>query len=149
MSPVVLLGTGFSATMPPLSTLTSWLQFRSAVGDARVVCHTLPLQEANAPTHQAAYGNDRFSSQALSLMRSTFGEGTVAVTVGTGTSANVLGLAAARALPGAPAPLPRGRGCGIVCARFAHMAVDETGAPEEFLGAKLLTVNNASGKVYS
>ena len=53
-----------------------------------------------------------------------------------GTGANVMALAA----------LIRPADC-IVCSQWAHIAVDETGAPERVLGSKLLTVASADGKI--
>ena len=86
--------------------------------------------------HCVGYGDDPFTESAAVRFREAFGEDVRVYFVFTGTGANVLGL---RAL------------CSphqsILCSSCSHLNVDECGAPENFIGAKLLTVRTGDGKL--
>jgi threonine aldolase len=86
--------------------------------------------------HALAYGSDEWTSEAEARFRDLFGPDTRALLVWNGTGANVMSLAA----------MIRPADC-VVCTRWAHVAVDETGAPERILGSKLLTLPSADGKL--
>jgi len=93
------------------------------------------LEAANRG-HAVGYGDDPHTERALGLLRSTFGPSSRSFLVWNGTGANVMALAAALR-PWEAA----------VCAETAHIAVDETGAPERVAGVKLLTVPTMDGKL--
>ncbi|WP_323958552.1 threonine aldolase [Arthrobacter sp. JZ12] len=86
--------------------------------------------------HQVAYGDDDYTRRLQELMQEHFGEGTRAYPVFNGTGANVLGLQSL---------LPRWG--AVICARTAHINVDENGAPERIGGMKLLAVATPDGKL--
>jgi len=91
---------------------------------------------ANDGGHSPAYGLDRWTVDAHRLLTDHFGEGTEVYFAFNGTGANVVGLQS----------LLRSHQA-VVCAEGAHIDVDECGAPERFLGSKLLTVATADGKL--
>jgi threonine aldolase len=93
------------------------------------------IATANAG-HVRAYGDDPWTRAMEERFREHFGANARAFAVWNGTSANVLSLAAFLR------PFE-----AVVCAEHAHLAVDECGAPERFLGSKLLTVRTADGKL--
>ncbi len=93
------------------------------------------LVQANVG-HALAYGSDAWTVEAEARFRDLFGPASQALLVWNGTGANVMALAA----------LIRPADC-IVCSQWAHIAVDETGAPERILGSKLLTLPSADGKI--
>ncbi|MBK0422150.1 threonine aldolase [Leucobacter sp. CSA2] len=86
--------------------------------------------------HAPAYGGDDWTARFRELAQRLFGEGTEAFPVLNGTGANVLALQAAAPRWGA-----------VICASAAHIAVDETGAPEKTGGLKLLPVATPDGKL--
>ncbi|GAB3541317.1 low specificity L-threonine aldolase [Arthrobacter tecti] len=86
--------------------------------------------------HQVAYGEDVYTSRLGELMVEHFGDGTLAYPVFNGTGANVLGLQSL---------LPRWG--AVICAKTAHINVDENGAPERVGGMKLLAVATPDGKL--
>ncbi len=86
--------------------------------------------------HALAYGADRWTAEAEERFRDLFGPTSSSLLVWNGTGANVLALAS----------MIRPADC-VVCSSWAHIAVDETGAPERALGAKLLTLASTDGKL--
>ena len=86
--------------------------------------------------HAPAYGNDQWTARFADIARELFGSDTEAFPVFNGTGANVLSLQAA---------LPRWG--AVVCAKSAHINVDEGGAPEKVAGLKLLSVPTTDGKL--
>ncbi len=90
---------------------------------------------ANAD-HAVAYGADPWTARAQELIRGHFGEHAHCFLVWNGTGANVTIL---RAM------------CrpwhAVVCAASAHVNVDESGAPEFHVGAKLLDLPTPDGKL--
>lgn len=86
--------------------------------------------------HALAYGSDRWTSEALERFRDLFGPQSEAFLVWNGTGANVMALAT----------MVRPADC-VVCTEWAHIAVDEAGAPERALGAKLLTLPTPTAKL--
>jgi threonine aldolase len=85
--------------------------------------------------HAAAYGGDPWTARAQQRFREHFGAGAHAFPVFNGTGANVLCLEALTQ------PWQ-----GVVCARSAHLNVDECGAPER-AGRKLLVVDTPDGRL--
>lgn len=86
--------------------------------------------------HQSSYGNDAYTARLQEVVRQHFGETAQAWPVFNGTGANVTGLQSA---------LPRWG--AVVCARTAHINVDEGGAPERIGGFKLYSVPTPDGKL--
>lgn len=86
--------------------------------------------------HALAYGADAWTAEAEARFRDLFGPSTSSLLVWNGTGANVMALAALVR----PAD-------SVVCSQWAHIAVDETGAPERVLGAKLQTLPTTDGKL--
>lgn len=76
-----------------------------------------------------AYGADEATGQAVGALRAMFGAGTEVFFVATGTAANTLGLASLT-----------NRHERILCEQFAHLANDESTAPEHLTGCRLVTI---------
>ena len=85
--------------------------------------------------HAAAYGDDPWTARALQRFREHFGPSARAFPVFNGTAANVLSIETLTQPWQA-----------VICARTAHLHVDECGAPER-AGRKLLVVDTPDGKV--
>jgi threonine aldolase len=93
------------------------------------------VSEANAG-FEKSYGNDRYTAEAAELAKIQFGERAEFYPVLTGTGANVTALASVIM------PFQ-----SVVCAESAHINVDECGAPERFLGSKIIGLKTADGKI--
>jgi threonine aldolase len=83
-----------------------------------------------------SYGDDPWTARAQELFREHFGPASRAFPVFNGTGANVLALSA----------LLRPQQA-VLCARHAHVDVDEGGAPERFGGFKLVPLQTEHGKL--
>jgi threonine aldolase len=88
--------------------------------------------------HAASYGADDITTQAIQKFKSLFGKHVEVYFVYNGTGANVLGLQALTQSFNS-----------IICSDLAHINVDESTAPEKFLGCKLVTVPTRDGKIYA
>jgi threonine aldolase len=110
----------------------------SFASDNSAGAHPLVLDALVAANtgHALAYGADAWTAETEARFRDLFGPTTSSLLVWNGTGANVLALAS----------MIRPADC-IVCSQWAHIAVDETGAPERVLGSKLLTLPTADGKL--
>ncbi len=86
--------------------------------------------------HALAYGADRWTERAVERFRDLFAAPVEVSFVWGGTGANIVGLQSLLAPWDA-----------VVCSEDAHIAVDECGAPERFIGCKLLTVPTPEGKL--
>lgn len=86
--------------------------------------------------HAVAYGDDPYTLATDRLFDDVFGRDVDTFFVWNGTGANVLALATCLRPAGA-----------VVCTQCAHINVDETGAPERILGAKLIDVPHSGGKL--
>jgi threonine aldolase len=86
--------------------------------------------------HEKAYGNDQYTEEAVGKFKQIFGDDIDVYFVFTGTGANVLSLKTVTQSYNA-----------IICSEFAHINVDETGAPENLTGCKLLTIQTNDGKI--
>lgn len=93
------------------------------------------VQDANVG-HALAYGSDPWTERAHAALRDLFGDTSEPFLVWNGTGANVMALAT----------MVRPGDC-VVCSQWAHIAVDETGAPERSVGAKLLTLPSSDAKL--
>lgn len=86
--------------------------------------------------HVPGYGNDRYTSEAVTRFKQEFGDDINVFFAFNGTGANVLALAGISKSFHA-----------VICADNAHINVDECGAPEKFNGFKLLPVKSTDGKI--
>jgi threonine aldolase len=86
--------------------------------------------------HVEAYGADPVTDRALSLFKEHFGGNAEVFLAFNGTGANVVGLQSLLR------PFE-----AVICADSAHINVDECGAPERFLGSKLVPVATPDGKL--
>ena len=94
------------------------------------------LTEANAGA-TPSYGADPVTARLAAAARDIFETELTLYPVATGTAANALALAT----------LVRPYG-GVICYEEAHIATDECGAPEFYMGgAKLVTVPSATGRI--
>ena len=93
------------------------------------------LERANRG-HAVGYGDDPWTARADALFKATFGRDSESFLVWNGTGANVMALGAVLRPWEA-----------VACAETAHINVDETGAPERIVGAKLLAIPSADGKL--
>jgi len=93
------------------------------------------IAAANEGGHAPAYGGDPWTARAQQRFREHFGPAARAFPVFNGTGANVLCLEALTHPWQA-----------VVCARTAHLHVDECGAPER-AGRKLLVVDTPDGRL--
>jgi threonine aldolase len=93
------------------------------------------LIEANQG-HLPSYGTDPITEECRALFRRHFGPDAESFFVFNGTAANVLSLKALLRPYHA-----------IVCSSVSHLNVDECGAPEALIGAKLLTIETPDGKI--
>jgi threonine aldolase len=86
--------------------------------------------------HTFGYGHDDFTRRVEARFARHFGDDARVFFVFNGTAANVLSLrAACRSWEAA------------ICAKTAHINVDECGAPEAIAGVKLLSVETEHGKL--
>lgn len=93
------------------------------------------ITEANHG-NTTAYGDDRYSEQAITALREAFGEAVEVYFTFGGTGANVLGIASvARSFH------------AVYCADCAHIWADECSAPEKFFGGKLVPIAADNGKI--
>lgn len=86
--------------------------------------------------HAASYGADPVTTEAVRLLREHFGPGAEIFFAFNGTGANVIGLQS----------MLRPFEC-VLTAATSHINVDECGAPERFLGSKIITVPSVDGKL--
>lgn len=86
--------------------------------------------------HAPAYGQDNWTVALEPVMHRHFGEQAQVLPVLTGTAANIIALASVLRPHEA-----------VICADSSHLHRDECGAPERFLGCKLLTARSSEGKL--
>jgi threonine aldolase len=86
--------------------------------------------------HVTGYGSDIYTEQANALFKEHLGESAECYFVFTGTAANVLGLS----------EITRSWN-SVITASTAHLEGDECGAPEKFIGCKILVVDTPDGKI--
>lgn len=93
------------------------------------------IQQANVD-HIGSYGNDTYTEKAIATFTEHFGKGIEVFFAYNGTGANVLGLSA----------LTKSFH-SILTPELAHINVDESTAPEKFLGCKIIGVPAPNGKL--
>jgi threonine aldolase len=86
--------------------------------------------------HVTGYGTDIYTDQAKELFKEHLGSTTETFFVFTGTAANVLGLSSIM-----------NSWNSVITASTAHLEGDECGAPEKFIGCKVLVVDTPDGKI--
>jgi threonine aldolase len=86
--------------------------------------------------HVVAYGDDPYTNSAIKRFEEHFGEDIAVFFTFNGTGANVLSLQA----------LTRSFQ-SVLCSDYAHIYVDECGAPEKHTGCKLIPLPNEGGKI--
>jgi threonine aldolase len=84
----------------------------------------------------SGYGDDQWTDTAADMFRDRFGSDVDVLFTFNGTGANVTALQALLPKYGA-----------VICPTGAHIDVDETGAPEKILGAKMIDVATPDGKL--
>jgi threonine aldolase len=93
------------------------------------------IEEANTG-HTIGYGDDDYTREAEKQFKNLFGADVDVYFVFTGTAANVLSLSTLLKPYNA-----------VICAETAHINVDECGAPERFIGCKLIDIPTPDGKL--
>lgn len=111
---------------------------RTFASDNTAGAHPAVLQSLISANegHALAYGDDRWTHEAQARFRDLFGPASETFLVWNGTGANVMALAT----------MVQPADC-VVCSEWAHIAVDEAGAPERVVGAKLLTMPSSTAKL--
>lgn len=86
--------------------------------------------------HAIGYGGDPTTEMAINCFKKEFGQDIDVYFVFNGTGANVLSLSTLSH-----------SFHSVICSETAHIQTDECGAPEKFMGSKLLPVTSANGKI--
>ena len=86
--------------------------------------------------HALAYGDDPWTERATSLIRDLLGGTAEVLFAFGGTGANVTALHTLV-----------GPGDAVLCTEWAHIHLDECGAPERLTGAKLVPLPSADGRL--
>ncbi len=86
--------------------------------------------------HVIGYGSDIYTKQAEEAFREQLGSSAEIFFVFNGTAANVLSLAGITQSWNS-----------VITVSTAHLEQDECGAPEKFIGCKVLTVDSSDGKI--
>lgn len=90
--------------------------------------------------HALAYGEDDTTAECEARFRDLFGADVVTRLTFNGTGSNLVALATM--LGSLPGP-----NHAVVCTSWAHIHVDETGAPERLLGTKLVDLPSPDAKI--
>ena len=115
---------------------------RSFASDNAAGAHPKVIQaviDANSG-HALAYGDDDLTRECESRFTELFGTDVTTRLTFNGTGANLVALATM--LGSLPGPHH-----GVVCTDWAHIHVDETGAPERLLGTKLIDLPAPEAKL--
>lgn len=114
------------------------IEKRGFASDNNAGIHPDILKEISAANsgHVTGYGSDRYTEQAKSIFKEHLGDAAECYFVFTGTAANVLGLS----------EITRSWN-SVITASTAHLEGDECGAPEKFIGCKILVVDTPDGKI--
>lgn len=115
---------------------------RSFASDNFAGVHPAVLKEIGRADagHQHAYGDDVHTARCAERFNELFDADVVTRLTFNGTGANILALATLMGhLPG-----PHH---AIVCSNWAHINIDETGAPERILATKLINLPSDDGKI--
>lgn len=87
--------------------------------------------------HQAAYGDDEYTSKAQQIFKDVFGPDASVYFVFNGTGANIIALDSLSHSFNS-----------VICSEHAHIHVDECGAIEKHTGVKLIALPSKDGKLY-
>jgi threonine aldolase len=111
---------------------------RSFASDNNAGVHPEVLDAINRANqgHVVAYGDDDYTRSAVKKFEEHFGPDIAVFFTFNGTGANVLSLQS----------LTRSFQ-SVLCSDFAHIYVDECGAPEKHTGCKLLPLPHTNGKI--
>jgi threonine aldolase len=111
---------------------------RGFASDNNAGVHPEILKEINSINsgHVIGYGSDVYTEEAIKLFKEHFGSSAEIFFVFTGTAANVLGLSG----------ITRSWN-SVITTSTAHLEGDECGAPEKFIGCKVLVVDTQDGKI--
>ncbi len=115
---------------------------RAFASDNAAGAHPAVLQaviDANEG-HALAYGDDDLTRECSARFRDLFGADVTTRLTFNGTGANIVALATL--LGSLPGPHH-----AVVCTDWAHIAVDETGAPERALATKLIDLPSPDAKL--
>jgi threonine aldolase len=93
------------------------------------------LTEANTK-HAPSYGNDQYTAEAVELLKEVFGADIEVYFTFNGTGANNFGIAAVTQ-----------KYHSVFCSDVAHLYVDESTAPEAFIGCRIFPVKSEAGKI--
>jgi threonine aldolase len=129
----VTLAEQISTHLATLPKPTGWFGSDNQSGAHPEVIEAIVAANAG---YASGYGGDPWTDRCNDVFRDTFGSDTEAFLTFNGTGANVLALQVLLPKYGA-----------VICSAEAHIDVDETGAPERILGAKLIALPTANGKL--
>ena len=93
------------------------------------------LCEANEG-YSIAYGDDSYTNELRTVMNTLFGREVSTFLSWGGTGANIVGLQALI-----------NPWQGVICTESSHINIDECGAPERFLGSKLIDLPSSDAKL--
>lgn len=111
---------------------------RSFASDNNAIVHPRIMEALNKVNtrHCLSYGEDSYTESAVGKFRDIFGQDIDVYFVFNGTGANITGLASM------VSPYQ-----AIICSEAAHINVDECGAPQRFIGCRLLPIETPDGKL--
>ncbi len=124
-----------TTTLPPVPD-------RSFASDNAAGAHPLVLEAITAANtgHALAYGADDYTRRCETAFCELFDADVATRLVFNGTGANVLALANLLGSMSGPHH-------AVVCTNWAHIATDETGAPERALSSKIIELDSADAKL--
>lgn len=127
------------STRLPLPTIAPQRSFAS---DNAAGAHPAVLEAIAAANegHALAYGEDSYTATTETMFNELFDAEVVTRLTFNGTGANVLALATM--MGSQPGPHH-----AVVCSTWAHINVDETGAPERLLATKLIDIPSDDAKI--
>lgn len=111
---------------------------RSFASDNNAIVHPKIMEDLNNANtgHCLSYGEDSYTESAVEKFKDVFGQDIDVYFVYNGTGANITGLASM------VSPYQ-----AIICTESAHVNVDECGAPQRFIGCRLLPLAAPDGKL--
>jgi threonine aldolase len=115
---------------------------RAFASDNAAGAHPAVIEAVLAANHGSAlaYGDDDHTRECAARFRDLFGSDVTTRLTFNGTGANLVALATL--LGSLPGP-----NHAVVCTDWAHIAVDETGAPERVLATKLIDLPSPGAKL--
>jgi threonine aldolase len=130
--------TTLSPDIAAVASHTDMTNPRGFASDNNAGIHPEILQAIVAANHGHVhgYGDDPYTERAVAQFKRHFGGDTAAYILFNGTGANVAALSTLVPPWGA-----------VICAQSAHVNVDESSAPERFIGCRLVDVPTPDGKL--